>query len=472
MNAMSQESSANDINGSDINKADHKPISTGDGVTRRKFLKYSAGAAVGAASFSSFLAACSAGGFGGNNSTGGGGGNVTINFWDMNWGNNSYFDVAKQLVTQFNNTHKGITVKYQGLPWNNWYQTFTTALGSGTGPDISTGGSFMGVQFYSTNDVLALDDVLDQVKANGQFNDYLPNSFNPMQYKGHTITWPWASDIRIPFYRMDMFDAAGVKVPTTWDEWRTAAKALTKNGKYGMLEPGADNVTEHTMEALMINNGGGLFDTTGKLDFSNNPRNIEALQFFSDFVQDGSMDPASTGYQSADVTKAFSRGDAAITVGGPAWTAQMDASVVKNVGVIPPMMSPHGTKGTINWINNIVVYSATKHPNETKEFLLWWVQNNKPLWTQGGCSPIPILSSFYKDPFFDNPVMNTIQKQYVPVAKSANAQANSVFPALNPMDGDGTLVTLGQNLLTKKNFQTSVQTAETGLQKIMASNPS
>ncbi|HTI13458.1 MAG TPA: extracellular solute-binding protein, partial [Dictyobacter sp.] len=151
---MSQESSANDINGSDINKADHKPISTGDGVTRRKFLKYSAGAAVGAASFSSFLAACSAGGFGGNNSTGGGGGNVTINFWDMNWGNNSYFDVAKQLVTQFNNTHKGITVKYQGLPWNNWYQTFTTALGSGTGPDISTGGSFMGVQFYSTNDVL------------------------------------------------------------------------------------------------------------------------------------------------------------------------------------------------------------------------------------------------------------------------------------------------------------------------------
>src|SRR2546430_1030490 len=82
-------------------------------------------------------------------------------------------------------------------PWSNWYQTFTTAIGSGTQPDISTGASFMGAQFSAANDVLPLDDVLDEVKKNGQYNDYLPGVFEPMQYKGHTITWPWAIDIRI-----------------------------------------------------------------------------------------------------------------------------------------------------------------------------------------------------------------------------------------------------------------------------------
>jgi multiple sugar transport system substrate-binding protein len=149
----------------------------------------------------------------------------------------------------------------------------------------------------------------------------------------------------------------------------------------------------------------------------------------------------------------------------------MDPSVAKNVGIIPPIASPHGTKGTIFWVNNIIVYSATKHPNETKAFLLWWIQNNKPLWTKGGNGPLPILSSFYQDPVFDNPIFQITRSQYVPIAKSENAQTSEVFPALNPVDGDSTMVTLGQNFLGKKDFNASVQAAQAGLQKVVNSNP-
>jgi multiple sugar transport system substrate-binding protein len=225
------------------------------------------------------------------------------------------------------------------------------------------------------------------------------------------------------------------------------------------------------LETLMINNGGGLFSPDGKLDFATNPRNVEALRFFADLVQDGSFDPASVGYQSTDAIRAFSHGDAAMIIGGPGFTAQMDQSIVKNVGIIPPLASPNGTKGTLYWVNNIIVYAGTKHPNETKVFLQWWVQNNKPLWTHGGNNPLPIRTSYYQDALFQTPIYNTIKSQYVPIAKSANAQATSVFPALNPLDGDGTLVTLGQNLLGKKDFNTSLQTAQAGLQKVVNSNP-
>ena len=465
---MSQLSNTSDAHTNDVNFHAAPGDEKSSGLSRRDFLKYSVGA-VGATSVSGLLAACTANGFGGGSS--GGGGTVTINFWDMAWGNSSYFDIGKQLVNEFNNTHKGITVVYRGTPWANWYQTFTTAIGSGTQPDISTGASFMGAQFYSTHDVLALDDVVDEVKKNGQYDDYLPGVFAPMLYQGHTITWPWAIDIRIPLYRTDFFQQASVQIPTTWDELRAAAKKLSGNGKYGLVESGADNITEHVLEAFMINNGGGLFTPDGKLDFATNPLNIEALRFFANLVQDGSVDPASAGYQSTDAIRAFSRGDAAMMIGGPGFTAQMDPSVVKNVGIIPPMASPHGTKGTLYWVNNIIVYSGTRHPNETKAFLQWWVQNNKPLWTKGGNNPLPIRSSFYQDPLFQTPIYNTIKSQYIPIARSANAQATSVFPALNPLDGDGTLVTLGQNLLGKKDFNTSVQTAQAGLQKIVNSNP-
>ncbi len=471
---MSQEPQMNDALVNDVDASAAASDEKQSGISRRNFLKYSAGA-VGATGVSGFLAACTAGGFGGGStaasSGGGGGGAVTINFWDMAWGNNSYFDVGKQLVNDFNSSHKGINVVYRGTPWANWYQTFTTAIGSGTQPDISTGASFMGAQFYSTHNVLPLDDIVDEVKKSGQYGDFLPNAFAPMQYQGHTITWPWAIDIRIPLYRADFFQQAGVQLPTTWDEWRAVSKKLTGNGKYGQVNSGADNVTEHMLETLMINNGGGLFTPDGKLDFATNPRNIEALRFFADLVQDGSFDPASTGYQSADAIRAFNRGDAAMLVGGPGFTAQMDANIAKNVSVMPPMAGPHGTKGTLFWVNNIIVYAGTKHPNETKAFLQWWSQNNKPLWTHGGCSPIPIRSSFYQEAVLNTPIINMIKSQYVPIAKSANAQANSVFPALNPLDGDGTLVTLGQNLLGKKDFNTSIQTAQAGLQKVVNSNP-
>ncbi len=148
-------------NTNDVNSSDSSTSNKNDGLSRRDFLKYSAGA-VGATGISGILASCAAGGFGGGSSSGSsGGGAVTINFWDMAWGNNSYFDVGKQLVNDFNNAHKGINVVYRGTPWANWFQTFTTAIGSGTQPDISTGASFMGAQFSASHNVLPLDDLVD-----------------------------------------------------------------------------------------------------------------------------------------------------------------------------------------------------------------------------------------------------------------------------------------------------------------------
>src|SRR5438105_15666685 len=110
---MSTQPNTNDVNTNDVNTNDSSTSNTNTRLSRRDFLKYSAGA-VGAAGISGILAACAAGGFGGgSSSSSGGGGTVTINFWDMAWGNSSYFDVGNQLLKEFNNTHKGITVIYR-----------------------------------------------------------------------------------------------------------------------------------------------------------------------------------------------------------------------------------------------------------------------------------------------------------------------------------------------------------------------
>ncbi len=64
---------------------------------------------------------------------------VDLQFWDMIWGGPEYIDAGKALVAQFNQEHHDITASYRSIPWTNWYQTFLTAIGSGTAPDLSTG---------------------------------------------------------------------------------------------------------------------------------------------------------------------------------------------------------------------------------------------------------------------------------------------------------------------------------------------
>src|SRR5262249_54444467 len=83
---------------------------------------------------------------------------VDLQFWDMIWGGPEYIDTGKALVAQFNQEHPDITVTYRSIPWTNWYQTYLTAIGSGTAPDISTGAGYQAVQFFDQDAILPIDD--------------------------------------------------------------------------------------------------------------------------------------------------------------------------------------------------------------------------------------------------------------------------------------------------------------------------
>lgn len=92
---------------------------------------------------------------------------VDLQFWDMIWGGPEYIEAGKALVAQFNQEHPDITVTYRSIPWTNWYQTFLTAIGSGTAPDLSTGAGYQAVQLYDQGAILPIDDVISQWKADG-----------------------------------------------------------------------------------------------------------------------------------------------------------------------------------------------------------------------------------------------------------------------------------------------------------------
>ncbi|MBV9813591.1 MAG: sugar ABC transporter substrate-binding protein [Acetobacteraceae bacterium] len=391
---------------------------------------------------------------------------VTLDFWDMISGPPEYIETGRRLVEEFNTEHPDIQVRYRSIPWTNWYQTFVTAIGAGKAPDLSTGAGYQAVQLYDQGAIRPIDDVIAELRASGELDTFYPGTVDRLRYDNHYVALPWAMDIRVWLYRRDIVEPAGVAPPTNWAELRDAAKRLTGGGKYGLVGSG-DTGGSHYLFALMLNNGGGLFDAQRKLVFQS-PRNVEALQYLADLVRDGSVNPASAGYDSDTRRRSFIQGEAAFILDGPGFADSAPPDVKAKIGVLPPLAGPHGDKGSIEWVNNIMVYDQTKQYEATKLFLKWWSAHELVMFTQGHARTLSARRTFLADPYFAaDPVRSTIIANYLPIGKSTGYAAPGIFPQLNAVEGEGAMFTLVQQILQGKDVRSSMTQAEPKLQQLL-----
>jgi multiple sugar transport system substrate-binding protein len=387
---------------------------------------------------------------------------VELQFWDQIWGPEEYAVTAQKLVDEFNASQSDIHVTYRSMPWTNWYETYVTAIASGSAPDISTGGGFQAVQFFAMDAIYPMDDLIAQMNP----ADFAPGALEAMQYDGHYVALPFGLDIRALHYRKDLLEAKGIAVPTTWDEFRAAAKATTGEGVSGLVTSG-DPSGMHWALTAMINNGGGLFDADRKAGLTSE-RSAEALGFLSDLVKDGSVNPASAGYTNDDARGAFYAGKAAFYLGSPG-TAAGAGDQASNIGIVPPLAGPHGDKGTVAWVNNVMIYKQSQHPAEAMTFLKWWSENQLPLFTEGHAGVLPVRNAFLADPFFsDVAQVKQVIDQYIPVSHSMASAATGTFPQLNEIDGDGFLLSMIQQIWQGVPAAEAVAPAQAHLEEIMA----
>lgn len=389
-----------------------------------------------------------------------------LEFWDMIWGPPEYGETAQKIVDKFNAEHPDIQVEYRAVPWNNWYQTFQTAVSSGSAPDLSTGAGYQAVQLYELDAIAPIDDLIAEMKTDGDADAFAPGTIDVLRYDGHYVALPWGLDIRVWYYRPSMLKEAGLAVPTTWEEFRNAAKALTNDGRFGVNGSG-DTGGSHVVFASIFNNGGGLFDEQGSLKLSENSRNTEAVQWLSDLVADGSVNPASAGFSNADKIASFFKGDAAFTLDSPG-LYNREGAPADDIAVLPPLKGPHGDMGTIFWVNNIMMYSQTEHPKETQQFMKWWSQNQLPLWTEGHTNQIPARSGFVDTVAAGDERYQFIVSSYLPVGKTTATSFPGIFPALSDIEGEGVMQTLTQQIWQGVPAADALAQAEARMKEIMA----
>jgi multiple sugar transport system substrate-binding protein len=434
----------------------HDP-SSASGLSRRGFL----GLAAGAASIP-LLAACGSGG------SSGGGSNV-IKFWDMPWGNTQYNVVAKKLVTDYKPASGLPSATYQEIQWNNFTQTFSSAVASKTGPAVSSGGGFQAFQFAEQGAIHYADAVVAAFQKDGTFDDFLPGLLDPFKTPKGYAAIPWQQDVRVFWMNKALLDQAGAKVPTTWNEWMTAAAALKKIGVYGYSagSGAGNNIGNQALMALMINNGGGLWDEDGKLDCTF-PRNVEAVDFVIQMVKEGFVDPAAVSYTSDNQNSQWKNKKFAIGIE----TGGLDNNVGDtsgNLQVMSPPAALHGDKGALVYLNNIMMYTESPSQKGSEAFMQYYFKNMNAYWKQPLGTGLPAMKSIVNLPEFQSkPNSVKIVNEYQPVFKTMASRGTTLSANLARIDSSAPLFQFAQSVLGgKTDGKTALSTLQTALSALV-----
>jgi N,N'-diacetylchitobiose transport system substrate-binding protein len=165
------------------------------------------------------LGACGSDG-GGDEAAASDDGNATIRLW-LN-GEDTPQEMVDFAIAEFNELHPDVTVKFERQQWTGIVEKLTTSLSSNDSPDVVELGNTQAQAFEAAGALLPLDDIKDDLGG----SDLLQSLVEAGTYDGTFYGAPYYAGARIVVYRTDLFEKAGLEVPTTLEEFVDAGAAL------------------------------------------------------------------------------------------------------------------------------------------------------------------------------------------------------------------------------------------------------
>jgi multiple sugar transport system substrate-binding protein len=187
---------------------------------------------------------------------------------------------------------------------------FTAAVQADSRPDTTMIASERLADMVAMNGVL---DLTDRVN-NWELKQYFPdNRWTSITLDGKIYGVPAFTFVDWMYYRKDWFDEAGIAVPTTFEEFRQAAIALTdpEKGRYGFGLRGGGGGQGFIMD-MIESFGSPIVDADGKPAIDRN-KAIEAMTFWSGlYTTDKVVPPSAPEDSYRQIMEAFETGQTAM----------------------------------------------------------------------------------------------------------------------------------------------------------------
>ena len=212
--------------------------------------------------------------------------------------------------TKFEAANENIDLVVDVVSWNDIYTVVNTRIANGEAPDLL---NIDGFADYQADGLLlpASEWVSEETYAK-----FVPSFLEQSIVDGTVWAVPDLASARALYYNADILAAAGVEVPTTWDELVAVCEAI-KAYDPEVYPWGVDMTTDEGQACFAYyawNNAGGFVDAEGNWTL-NSAENVEAVNFIVSMVQAGLTNTDPTTETRYDLQEMFASGKVAMMVG-------------------------------------------------------------------------------------------------------------------------------------------------------------
>jgi multiple sugar transport system substrate-binding protein len=374
----------------------------------------------------------------------------------------------QELIDAFNAANPDVLVKQEPQNWGEIYAKAPAAVAAGAGPDM-----LFAIPDFAPifKDLGQLDSVADFVAELDAKHDFVDSAVEAYTYDDGIWAVPMYNMTMHMWYRPSVLEAAGVAVPTTWDEWKAAAEKLTVDGKYGMGLPANKQLyTDQTVYSVMLNGGASeIYNEDGSQRFDN-AETVAAYDFYKSMMAYSPPDAPSWTWGEAEACFA-SRSCAMVMQFSVISTydtqAEGDAA---DLGVAAlPVKTAGEAPGTIAYANAVMFLSKDEARRAASQrfiaFLLEPENYGRFLNMEPGLF-FPVTADGAKaESLWSDPMVQKYRSQIETIiANSANGKlfgftSGRVFPAISAISAQNVLAETLQNIVVNGTETAAAVTA-------------
>lgn len=265
----------------------------------------------------------------------------------------------------------GVKVIMEVFPWADFYTKWTIGLASGNVPDISTGLPSHVAEMIDVEALVPLNDVIDSM-GRERFYEAPINEFT---VDGNNYGIPLYAHSHVMWYRQDLLDAAGLEVPTTWEEFAIASKKLTNAPDvYGVSMPmgKGDYLSTLFLNLYVKSAGETLLTEDGKVNLTGQAA-IDGIKYWVDLYKSASPE-SSVNFKTMDQATLFYQGKTAFDfnsgfhIGGIASNSP-DLLQYLSCAPVPKVNKNDPDRGIVTSNVPVVVWEQSEQKEAAKEFV-------------------------------------------------------------------------------------------------------
>ena len=220
------------------------------------------------------------------------------------WENEGHQQAMNEMIEAYNQSQDQYKMKANYVPFTDFKKQLSIGASANELPDLVLLDSPDHASYASMGIFADLTGKFD-------VDSYYEGPVASATYEDALYGVPFGCNCLSLYYNVDMLKDAGIEPPTTWDELKEAAQALTTESVTGLAFCSLQN------EEGTFNFSPWLWSTGATSYEMDSEGGIRALTFIKDVVESGAMSKECINWTQGDVMNQFISGNVAMMVNGP-----------------------------------------------------------------------------------------------------------------------------------------------------------